>query len=684
MMKMKRIYVIVVAVACCASVFGQDIPFDKNYFQNQKEAFKQANMSYKDGDSYFDKEYYHEALQYYLEAQSFNPNYSVLNYRIGVCYMNLPQKYRSLEYFEKAYQLRRDVAEDIHLMLARGYHLNGHYDKAIGEYKAHLAALSPVDAPEMKPKLEKYIAECEVGKKLTENPARAFVDNAGSVLNSRYNDHSPLISADESMMIFTSTRNNGRNVNMFDGQYDEDIYVTYSDNKNWIVPNPIGEPINTQFDDATVGLFPDGQQLLIYNGRKGNGDIEMCSLKGTKWEYPKAMPKPINSEYRETSACFSPDGRRIYFVSDRAGGYGGSDIYVCTRTQKDKWGEAVNLGPVVNSEFDEEAVFMHPDGRTLYFSSKGHNTMGGYDIFMTRLDDNGNWSEPVNMGYPINSPDDDLCFVISANGRHGYCSSVRTEGSGGLDIYRMTFLGPEKPYTLSGEDNLIAARSQPVSDMVMEASVELVTIRLTIVKGVVRDAVSNEPVAANIDIIDNEKNEVIFTSQTNSATGKFLVSLPSGKNYGLAVKADNYLFHSENFDIPSATEYQEIEKDIALNNIKKDVKIILKNVFFETGSATLKPTSYAELGRLTKLMSDFPAMRIEISGHTDNQGSKATNQRLSEARAKAVVDFMISEGVDAARLEYKGYAFDQPIADNSTKDGRAMNRRVEFKVLSTE
>lgn len=684
MMKMKRIYMIAVAIACCASVFGQDIPFDKNYFQNQKESFKQANMNYKDGESYFAKEYYHEALQYFLEAQSFNPNYSVLNYRIGVCYMNLPQKYRSLEYFEKAYQLRRDVAEDIHFMLARGYHLNGQYDKAIGEYKAHLAALSPVDAPEMKPKLEKYIAECEVGKKLTENPARAFVDNAGSVLNSRYNDHSPLISADESMMIFTSTRNNGRNVNMFDGQYDEDIYVTYSDNKNWIVPNPIGEPINTQFDDATVGLFPDGQQLLIYNGRKGNGDIEMCSLKGTKWEYPKAMPKPINSEYRETSACFSPDGRKIYFVSDRAGGYGGSDIYVCTRTQKDKWGEAVNLGPVVNSEFDEEAVFMHPDGRTLYFSSRGHNTMGGYDIFMTQLDDNGNWSEPVNMGYPINSPDDDLCFVISANGRHGYCSSVRTEGSGGLDIYRMTFLGPEKPYTLSGEDNLLAARSQPVSDMVMEASVELVTIRLTIVKGVVRDAVSNEPVAANIDIIDNEKNEVIFTSQTNSATGKFLVSLPSGKNYGLAVKADNYLFHSENFDIPSATEYQEIEKDIALNNIKKDVKIILKNVFFETGSATLKPTSYAELGRLTKLMSDFPAMRIEISGHTDNQGSKATNQRLSEARAKAVVDFMISEGVDASRLEYKGYAFDQPIADNSTKDGRAMNRRVEFKVLSTE
>lgn len=681
---MKRIYIILLTVACSVEAFSQDVPFDKNYFPTQKDAFKQANIDFKDGEAYYGKEYYYEALQYYLEAQRFNPDYSTLNYRIGVCYMNLPQKYRSLEYFEKAYQLRRDVADDIHLMLARAYHLNGQFDKAIAEYKAHMALLSPVEAPELKPKLEKYIAECEYGKKLMDNPARAFVDNAGSVLNSRYNDHSPLISADESMMIFTSTRNNGRTARMDDGQYDEDIYISDNISKNWVVPNEIGEPINTQFDDATVGLFPDGQQLLIYNGRKGNGDIEMCTLKGTKWEYPKAMPKPINSDARETSACFSPDGRKIYFVSDRAGGYGGSDIYVCTKTDKDKWGEAVNLGPIVNSQYDEEAVFMHPDGRTLYFSSTGHNTMGGYDIFMSQMDDNGNWTEPVNLGYPINSPDNDLCFVISANGRHGYCSSARTEGFGGLDIYRMTFLGPEKPYTLSGEDNLISARSQPVSDMVMEASVELVTIRLTIVKGIVRDAISNEPISANIDIIDNEKNEVIFTSQTNSATGKFLVSLPSGKNYGLAVKADNYLFHSENFDIPAATEYQEIEKDIALNNIKKDVKIILKNVFFETGSANLKPTSYAELGRLTKLMSDFPAMRIEISGHTDNQGSKATNQRLSEARAKAVVDFLISEGVDASRLEYKGYAFDQPVADNSTKEGRAMNRRVEFKVLSTE
>lgn len=662
---------------------AQDTPFDKNIFAYDRDGFKTANSNFKEGNYQFESGYYYEALNYFLDASNFNPNYSVLNYRIGVCYLNTDLRYKCLPYFEKALELNQNVAADIHFMLARGYHLNSRFDEAIKEYKLELTFLKPSDMATMKPLIEQKILECETSKEFIQNPARTFVDNVGNIINSVSNDHSPLISADESMMIFTSTRNNGRDLQP-DGQYDEDIYISYQNNKNWTMPVSMGEPINTQFNDATVGLSPDGQKLLIYNGKRGNGDIEICWLDGNKWNYPEALPKPINSDSHESSACFSPDGLKIYFISDRPGGYGGKDIYMCVQNLKGKWGPAVNLGPVINSAGDEETVYMHPDGRTLYYSSNGLKGMGGYDIFVSEIDNRGNWGTPRNLSFPINSPDDDLCFVISANGRHGYCSSVRPDGIGGFDVYRMTFLGPEKPMTLSSEDNLISARLTPVSDMVMEESVELKTIRLTIVKGTVIDAISQQPVSAQIDITDNDKNEIIFTSQTNSATGKFLVSLPSGKNYGIAVKADSYLFHSENFDIPEATEYQEVLKEIALNNVKKDVKIILKNVFFETGSATLKPTSYAELGRLSKLLTDYPKVRIEISGHTDNQGSKASNQKLSESRAKSVVDFLVSEGITADRLEFKGYAFDQPIADNSTKDGRALNRRVEFKVLSTE
>ena len=660
--------------------YSQSIPFSKEEFTQDRKLLKDAINDIKDGDYEYELEYYYLALNFYLRANEFNPENAELNYKIGNCYLKTASRYKCLSFFEKAFRLNRDITPDIHLKLGRGFHLNMEFDAAINEYKAYLSVNSKeLDQPLIET-VNKLIGECEKGKQLTLKEQRAFIDNLGLDINSAYHDHSPLITADESNMIFTSTRDNGNRIGD-DGHFDEDIYISYKEGKKWTIPVPMSGPVNTQFNDATVGLSPDGQKLLIYNGNKGNGDIQICLLNGDKWNYPKNLPNEINSDYKETAACISPDGMSLYFISDRPGGFGGSDIYVSHITKKGKWGKAVNLGGVINSVFNEETVFMHPDGRTLYFSSEGHNTSGGYDVFVSYLKSDNTWTAPENMGYPVNSPDDDLCFVVSANGRRGYCSSVRPDSYGGFDIYQMTFLGPEKPLILSNEDDLIAVRNSPVSNMVLEESVELKTIRLTIVKGFVKESGSGKPVEARIDIVDNEKNEVIFTSTTNSSTGKFLVSLPSGKNYGLIVNADDYLFHSENFNIPQATEYQEIEKDITLNSMKKDAKIVLKNVFFETGSAKLKPTSYAELGRLTILLGENPDLKIEISGHTDNKGSEIVNKRLSENRAKAVVDFLISEGVSSDRLEYKGYAFYQPIADNSTKEGRSKNRRVEFKVL---
>jgi len=270
---------------------------------------------------------------------------------------------------------------------------------------------------------------------------------------------------------------------------------------------------------------------------------------------------------------------------------------------------------------------------------------------------------------------------MAANGKHGYYASDKDGGIGSHDIYLITFRGPEKPTVQSSEDNLLA-NVAPVMETVMEKSVEIKTTRLTILKGTIKDAFTSKPVAASIEIVDNDKNQVISVQKSNSATGKFLVSLPSGKNYGIAVKAKGYLFHSENFDIPAATSYQEITKDILLNKLAVGTKIILKNIFFGYAKATLRPSSEAELERLLKLLNDFPTLRIEISGHTDNRGSLKTNTRLSEARAKAVVDYLIGKGIDAGRLEYKGYAYFQPVATNKTDEGRQKNRRVEFKVLS--
>ncbi|RKX18801.1 MAG: hypothetical protein DRP35_08705, partial [Candidatus Zixiibacteriota bacterium] len=230
----------------------------------------------------------------------------------------------------------------------------------------------------------------------------------------------------------------------------------------------------------------------------------------------------------------------------------------------------------------------------------------------------------------------------------------------------------------------LLANTEPVMETSMEKTVAIKTMRLTIIKGTVKDAITLKPVGAKIEIVDNEKNEVVSTTSSNASTGKYLISLPSGKNYGINVKAEGYLFHSENFQIPAATGYQEIIKDILLNKMEVGQKVVLKNIFFDYAKATLRPESFPELNRLLKLLTDYPKLKIEVSGHTDNRGSRTTNTRLSNNRAKAVYDYLIANGIDATRLTYKGYAFDQPIATNDTDEGRQQNRRVEFKVLSNK
>ena len=660
--------------------FSQSIPFSKQAFPKNSSQLKKAQGSIKEGDYYFYLKNYYFALNHYLDADEFNENNAELNYKIGVCYLNTVLRFKCLDFFVRSFQLKRDVSPDIHFMLGRGFHLNQDFDAAINEYKAYLSILPAEEKVLEKPVIDEFVIECERGKELTLKEPRALVDNMGLVINSIYHDHSPLITADESKLVFTSTRNNGRKIGD-DGQYDEDIYISHKKGDGWTQPEPMMQPINTQFNDATVGLSPDGQKLLIYNGNRGNGDIQICQLEGDEWNYPKSLPKTINSEYKESAACFSPDGNQLYFVSDRQGGVGGSDIYVSTKNAKEKWTHAVNLGKVVNSASNEETVFMHPDGRTLYFSSEGHNTTGGFDIFVTHKLPDGSWTVPENLGYPVNSPDDDLCFVISANGRRGYCSSVRPDSYGGFDIYQMTFLGQQKPIILTNEDNLISARNSPVSNMVTEQSEELKTIRLTIIKGFVKESGTNKPIAAKIDIVDNELNKVIFTLQTNSLTGKYLVSLPSGKNYGLLFYANNYLFHSENFNLPDEVEYQEIKKDIFIEPIKKDAKVILKNVFFEKGKTKLKPTSFAEIDRLLLLLNENSDLRIEISVYADKQGDIDANKVLSENRAEALTNFLISKGISVDRLEYTEYAIRQPITDKLNNSINFLKPQVEFRVL---
>ncbi|UYZ63050.1 OmpA family protein [Hymenobacter weizhouensis] len=660
---------------------AQDVEFSKDQFGNNKDGLKAALKEIKLGDEFYDLDppRYEQALPHYLAAQKFNPNNSQLNLKIGNCYLHSGFKPRALEYLQKAYQLNPDVDPRIHYLLGRGLHLNGKWDEAITEYKRATPATGTKNTAGFTQDIQKKVRECENGRRLAAKPTRVFIDNAGPGVNSPYPDYGPVITADESVILFTSRRDNstGAQKDPETGGFFEDVYQSTRTGKGeWTPARNLGEPVNTSGHDATVGLSPDGQRMMVYLEDNG-GDLHEADLRGAAWRKPQRLGSRINSRSHESSAAYTPDGKSLYFVSDKQEiSLGGRDIF---KIEIDGRGPAVNLGPAINTQYGEEGVFLHPDGKTMYFSSEGHNSMGGYDIFRS-VYENGKWSTPENLGWPINTPDDDVFFVISASGRHGYYSSFRDDGLGSKDIYQITFLGPEKAPVLSQEDQLLASRAQPVKETLLAPPVAIASTQVTILKGTITDEKTKQPLEAIIDVVDNSRNQTIASFRANAQSGRYLVSLPSGVNYGIVVRQEGYLFHSENFDLPAGAAYSEVVKDIALKKLDVGVKVVLNNIFFDFDKATLRKESTNELERLQKLLTETPDLRLEISGHTDNVGNDAYNKDLSQRRAKAVVDYLVQKGIDKGRLTFAGYGDTQPVASNSSKQGRQRNRRTEFKV----
>lgn len=500
--------------------------------------------------------------------------------------------------------------------------------------------------------------KCQVNNSMANaiqnDSAKITIRNLGNSINSPYSEYAPIISADGAMMIFTSKRPTARNVEKNELGM-ENVYVSYFNDttQKWSDAKILGESVNQQKrNNSAIALSNDGQRLLLYKGEP-DGNIYGSALKGDEWSEPTLLPSPINSTRHETSASIAPDGRTIYFISDRKGSIGGLDIWLCRQGKNGLWGTAENLGPEINTSKDEEGVFIHPDGKTLYFSSQGHDTKGGFDVFKS-VYEGGKWKTPVNLGNPINTTGDDLFFVITAEGSKGYYSSAREGGNGAKDIYEITFDYPKNRKSES---------------------------RLTLFKGVIIDYDSFEPIGADLEIVDNAKNEIITSIKSNSVTGKFLVSLPSGKNYGIAVKKEGYLFYSENFNIPESAAFQKIDKHIPLQKLNVGNKITLKNIFYDYGKATLRSESVSELNQLASLMTLNPTIKIEVASFTDSEGSDEYNLTLSQARAQSVVDFLLSGGIKKEQLKAKGYGEADPLFSNDTEEGREINRRTEFKIV---
>lgn len=649
---MKKILVILTLIFLFLQSFAQDMKFSNSNFPGRAEEVSIAKAQIKTADEYLDYGSYTAAIGYYLKAYKLNPNNSSLNFKIGYCYYSSIQKDECLPYFEKAYELNKSVDKKLSYYLACGYHWNYRFSEAKKYYQEYLKSAKGENA---RNEILRLIKQCDSGIELMKDTVDVKIINLGENVNTEYREYGALVTSDGSKLYFTTRRKGTTGGQVAeDGMYYEDIYESTHTSNGWTKAKGVGTPLNSKFNDAVLGLSADGQIMYVYMDKNG-GDIYVSNLRGSKWSKPESVSDVINLESHEARACLSSDNKTLYFISgNNPKSVGGEDIFYSTLNAAGRWSRPKNIGDVVNSEYDESDVFIHPDGRTLYFSSNGHNTMGGYDIFKSVKDENGKWSKPVNLGYPINSPMDDIYFSITASGRNAYYTSVRPEGYGLHDIYELQF--PEK------ED---------------KAS----KVFVTLVKGTVKDADANIPLDAKIEITDNSENEVVATFRSNSHSGEYIVNLPSGKNYGLSVSKDGYLFHSENFNLADTAEFQEVVIDIQLKRLSVGTTIILKNIFFDYDKSTLQKESFAELNRVVDILKRQPNLKIEIAGHTDNQGSLKYNTDLSESRAKTVVDYLISEGISADRLTYKGYAYEKPIADNSTEEGRCQNRRVEFVIL---
>lgn len=565
----------------------------------------------------------------------------------------------ALEAFESALKKGRTYYPEVLYFMGTLELRMGEYEKARYHFREFLA--SRPASPRREALAQRQLADCEFAIQAIKNPVPFNPINMGPEINSEYSEYFPCLTVDDQMILFTRRIPSAD----FPGREQEDFYVSRRVDGKWTKAEPIGKPINTRYNEGAPTLSPDGNYLIFTacasqgdygEGRQGYGscDLFISRKMGNEWSEPRNIGFPVNTAKWETQPSFSSDGRTLYFIrgfSDTRGIYT-QDIYMTQLQDDGSWSDPEKLPDFINSPGDEESVFIHPDGQTLYFSSDGWPGMGGKDIFMCRRQADGTWSKPENLGYPINTANDENSLVVSGDGRYGFFASDRPGGYGKRDLYYF-----EIPESL---------RPKP----------------LTYLKGTVYDASDGHKLGARFELIDLTTGLTVVTSSSDPVDGTFLVALPSGSSYALNVSHPGYLFYSDHFDLQGTfTALNPYLKDVPLQPVSVGKEVVLKNVFFNTDSYQLLPESKVELDRLAGLLKENPGMNIEIGGHTDSQGSDAHNLELSLNRARAVYEYLVMQGIAPERLTYKGYGKNHPIDTNDTPEGRANNRRTEFKVI---
>jgi tetratricopeptide (TPR) repeat protein len=502
---------------------------------------KEATKMEDKANEYFEKEQYHLAQGLFEKLDSISPRNNKYIYPLALCYINNDQNKKALPYIEQCLKKYSSFPAALNYFAARTYHLNHKFDDAIkyyDRYRTFVKKSGDKNSKAVINNITREIQMCNNGKELVKRRLNIEVFNISKNINSIYPDYRPVVSLDEGEIIFTSNRpNTTGGLKNEDDVYFEDIYISYRNDTGWTSPVSIGSNINTAGHDAAVSISSSGTKLIVYRFGKeklmssASGDLYMSELVGGKWSKTVRMSENINSSGWEPSACMSKDETTMYFTSNRDGGYGGTDLYIVKKLPDGSWSLPKNLGPTINTDGDEDSPFIQSDGTTLYFSSSGHKSMGGYDIFVTHFnEDKKQWDTPENVGYPINTANDDLYFSWSEDGKRVYFSSIRDGGMGDKDLY----------YAVIHEEM--------ASTLIM--------------KGTVTDSLSSKPLETSIKVTD--KNNQMIGMFNSDKSGKYLITLTEGKDYKVTIDVPGYKPYSYTTNLTELQELGELDKNILL------------------------------------------------------------------------------------------------------------------------
>jgi len=621
------------------------------YSQGFHTLSNRAMKVYNDGVLDYDHLYFEAAEEKFKDAVHIDPKFLEAHMMLGELYFKQKKYQEASSSYREAVKIDSLFYKPVFFSFATAEMMSGDYTRALVHFKVYLAQSGLSE--KNKASAVKNLKNCEFAIEALKNPVTFNPENAGAGINTNDDEYWPSITADGQTMIFTRQAA-GNGSSPYIRQSQEDFYISSRSDGSWNTAINAGSPLNTPLNEGAQTLASNGNYMFFTAcdrpGALGSCDIYFSAYSDGRWTQPYNLNSPVNSGSWESQPSISADGRILFFSSSRPGGFGGKDIYYSVLDTNSLWKNPVNMGKVINSQGDEMSPFIHFDGQTLYFSSDGHRGMGGFDMYMTRMNKDSSWTEPQNLGYPINTYNDEMGLVIESGGQKAYFSSVR-EKSKGKDIFYFNL-----------DESL---RPNPVSYL----------------KGKVFDKETGVMIKAEYELINLSTNKVTLKSSTDSR-GNFLVCLPSGHNYGLNVSKPGYLFHSENFLFEGIHSVAEpFNKKIILNPIKVGEKILLANVFYETDSWQIKDESITELRNLVELLNKNKDLIMEIGGHTDSTGSIEYNRLLSEKRALSVVNFLIGKGINPFRLKYKGYGNTMPIGNNETPEGRQLNRRTEGMII---